>query len=126
MRLSFIKVMLQTSELDSFVPPLLKRLCVDMMTRAYVVVSGNYGVFVPRAKLTNREACVLAHMIKEKDWEDNIEVKKVHQFSDCSVFGETAMYSNSARDAIRNASVVAMEDSVVVAISKEEYLVCNC
>ena len=96
-----------------------------MLIRAYIVVSGNYGAFVPRAKLTNREASVLAHMIKEKDWEDNIEVKKVHQFSECSVFGETAMYSNSSRDAIRNASIVALEDSVVVAVSKREYLVCN-
>ena len=96
-----------------------------MLIRAYIVVSGNYGAFVPRAKLTNREASTLVHSIKTKDWRDNIEIKKVCEFSGCSVFGQTAMYSNSSRDAIRNASIVALEDSVVVAVSKREYLVCN-
>jgi hypothetical protein len=90
----------------------------------YAVVSGKYAAFVPRAKLTNTEARDLVKSAKE-DWQSNIEIKNVMNFSGCSIFGETAMFAQLARDAIRNASVVALEDSIVVEISREEYLVRN-
>lgn len=85
------------------------------------MVSGTYAAFVPRAKLTHKETCTLVHVIK--DWRDNIEVKNVWQFSACSVFGEAAMYSEQSRDGFRNATIVALEDSVVVTMTKSEYLV---
>ena len=84
-------------------------------------MSGKYAAFVPRAKLTNKEASALAH--SATDWQENIELKNVWEFSGRSVFGEAAMYSGNPLESIRNASIVAVEDSMAVAISKEEYLV---
>jgi hypothetical protein len=92
-----------------------------LFNRAYVVVAGKYSAFVPRVKLTNKEASTLAHSVK--DWLDNIELKHVWQFTGGAVFGEAAMYSGNPLDSIRSASIVAVEDSLVVAISKEDYLV---
>ena len=71
--------------------------------------------------MTNKEACALAR--SAKDWLDNIELKNVWQFSGGAVFGEAAMYSGNPLDSIRSASIVAIEDSLAVAISKDDYLV---
>jgi CRP-like cAMP-binding protein len=77
--------------------------------------------FVPRAKLTNKEAHILAHSVN--DWLDNIELKSVWHFLGGAVFGEAAMYSGNPLDSIRSASIVAIEDSLAISISKDEYLV---
>ena len=75
--------------------------------------------------MTTREASALVHAIKG-DWQDNVEVKNVWQFLGCSVFGEAAMYSKSPHAATRNATIVALEDSVAVSMSKVDYLVSVC
>ena len=98
--------------------------CAVTASRVCLVVSGKYAAFVPRAKLTIQEAKDLVHSIKS-DWQSNIEIKNVMNFSGLSLFGEAAMFAQFDRDAIRNASVVALEDSIVVTLSKEEYLVRN-
>jgi hypothetical protein len=75
--------------------------------------------------LTTREASALLHAIKT-NWHDNVEVKNVWQFLGCSVFGEAAMYSKSPHAATRNATIVALEDSMAVSMSKADYLVSVC
>jgi hypothetical protein len=75
--------------------------------------------------LTTREASALLHAI-QGNWQDNVEVKNVWQFLGCSVFGEAAMYSKSPHAATRNATIVALEDSMAVSMSKVDYLVSVC
>ncbi len=93
-----------------------------MFVRTYVVISGKYAAFVPRAKLTTREATALVKMIKG-NWCDNIEMKNVWQFEGCSVFGEASAYTKSSHKATRNATIVAIENSMVVTMSRNDYLV---
>ena len=64
----------------------------------------------------------LVHSI-QGDWCDNIEMSQVWQFLGCSVFGEASAYTKSPHHAIRNASIVALEDSMAVTMPRDDYLV---